>query len=127
MRRSRPPVRCPKPWNGWNAPAVSYTPSTNSGVAPTCCSDRHATKLREAGFDDLAENLDTEMVGRNVLFGRWTFQIVEDFDDNYWDPFRQHERHVRQVIQQGVRHVLEAEMKECRRTHGHPGHEPRPS
>ena len=26
----------------------------------------------------------SEMVGRNVLHGRWTFQIVEEFDDGYW-------------------------------------------
>jgi hypothetical protein len=83
-------------------------------------------KLRDAGHDDLAERLSTEMVGRNVLNGRWTFQIVEDFDDNYWTPFREHERVIRDQLQAGSRHVFEAEMKERRRTHGHPNHEARP-
>lgn len=83
-------------------------------------------KLRTAGHGDVATRLETEMVGRNVLYGRWTFQIVEDFDDNYWSVFRDHEQQVREELQAGVRHVLEAEMKEGRRTHGHPGHEARP-
>ncbi len=83
-------------------------------------------KLRAAGHDAVADRLESDMVGRNVLHGRWTFQIVEEFDDNYWSLFREHERQVRDELQQGVRHVFEAEMKEKRRTKGRPGHEARP-
>jgi hypothetical protein len=82
--------------------------------------------LRNAGHDAVADRLETELVGRNVLYGRWTFQIVEDFDDNYWSVFRDHERQVRDELQQGARHVFESEMKERRRSHGKPGHERRP-
>ena len=83
-------------------------------------------RLRAAGHDAVAERLETEVIGRNVLHGRWTFQIVEDFDDNCWSVFREHERRVRDELQRGVRHVFEAEMKERRRSHGKPGHERRP-
>jgi hypothetical protein len=83
-------------------------------------------KLRAAGHSDVAERLETHMVGRNVIHGRWTFQIVEDFDDNYWAVLRAHERDVRAELQHGARHVFEAEMKESRRTHGRAGHEGRP-
>jgi hypothetical protein len=83
-------------------------------------------RLRAAGHDAVAERLETEVIGRNVVHGRWTFQIVEDFDDNYWSAFREHERRVRDELQRGVRHVFEAEMKERRRSHGKPGHERRP-
>jgi len=83
-------------------------------------------KLREAGHTAVADRLEAEVVGRNVLYGRWTFQIVEDFDDNYWSVFRGHERRVRDELQQGYRHVSEAQMKERRRTRGRPGHESRP-
>ena len=83
-------------------------------------------KLRDAGHPAVADRLETEVVGRNVLEGRWTFQIVEEFDDNYWSVFREHERRVRDELQQGVRHVFEADMKERRRTHGEVGHERRP-
>jgi hypothetical protein len=83
-------------------------------------------KLRSAGHDAVAERIEADLVGRNVLHGRWTFQIVEEFDDTYWSVFREHERRVREELQNGVRHVFEAEMKERRRTKGRPGHEGRP-
>lgn len=83
-------------------------------------------KLRAAGHDDIAQRLQAEMVGRNVLPGRWTFQIVEEFDDGYWSVFRDEERQVRDALQGGKRHLFESEMKESRRTAGRPHHEARP-
>ncbi len=83
-------------------------------------------KLRTAGHEALADRLEFDLVGRNVLYGRWTFQVVEEFDDVYWSVFREHERSVREELQQGARHVFEAEMKEKRRTKGRPGHEAHP-
>jgi hypothetical protein len=82
--------------------------------------------LRECGEHEVAERLETELLGRNVLPGRWTFQIVEEFDDTYWEVFRAHERAVRDALVGGRRHVYESEMKERRRTHGREGHEARP-
>ena len=84
---------------------------------PTCCWVRRAP-LRAAGHEVIADRLECELVGRNVLYGRWTFQVVEEFDDNYWSVFRDHERRVREELQQGARHVFEAEMKEKRRSNG---------
>lgn len=83
-------------------------------------------QLRDAGHHGVADRLQTEMVGRNVLQGRWTYQIVEEFDDDYWSLFRDHARRVREELQDGARHLLEMRMKERRRTAGHPGHERRP-
>ncbi|TQR82583.1 hypothetical protein D8S82_31320 [Mycobacterium hodleri] len=83
-------------------------------------------ELREAGHDDVADRLETELVGRNVLHGRWTFQVVEEFDDGYWTEFRDHERRVRDDLVGGERHLFEARMKDERRTHGRSGHEARP-
>ncbi|WP_431238042.1 hypothetical protein ACQ86B_26120 [Mycolicibacterium aichiense] len=83
-------------------------------------------KLRDAGHADIADSLTEEMVGRNVLRGRWTFQIVEEFDDDYWSVLRDRERGVRDQLMNGRRHVFEAEMKERRRTNGRPGHEATP-
>lgn len=79
--------------------------------------------LREDGRDDLAERLETELVGHNVIAGRWTFQLVEEFDDGHHALFREHERRLRDELTGGARHVFEAEMKESRRTHGRAGHE----
>ena len=82
--------------------------------------------LRAAGHDELADLLATEVVGRNVLAGRWTYQTVEEFEDVYYGPVKAAEKCVRDELLGGRRHVYEAEMKERRRTHGRPAHERRP-
>ena len=79
--------------------------------------------LREAGHAELAERLRTELVGRNVVQGRWTFQIVEEYDDGYYATFKRLEAAARDDLVGGRRHLFEAEMKEERRTHGRPHHE----
>jgi hypothetical protein len=83
-------------------------------------------KLREAGHTEVADRLQRELLGRNVLPGRWTFQVVEDYEDTYWSVFRDLERQVRDELTAGRRHLFEAELKEQRRTHGHPDHTARP-
>ncbi|WP_285499914.1 hypothetical protein [Actinokineospora sp. NBRC 105648] len=82
--------------------------------------------LAEAGHHEIADRLRTELVGRNILPGRWTFQVVEEYDDGYYTEFRAAERDTRERLVGGRRHLFEAEMKEDRRTHGAPGHEARP-
>ncbi|SCX16939.1 hypothetical protein SAMN02799620_02393 [Mycolicibacterium fluoranthenivorans] len=82
--------------------------------------------LREAGHGAIADRLAEDMVGRNVIRGRWTFQVVEEFDDDYWSRLRAHEKRVRDDLMDGKRHVYEAEMKEDRRTKGRDGHEATP-
>ena len=82
--------------------------------------------LREAGHDGLADELDQNIVGRNVIEGRWTFQIVEDYDDHYYSEFKALEKRARDELVEGKRHLFEAEMKEDRRTHGRAHHEALP-
>ena len=79
-------------------------------------------QLRDAGHAGLADELERDLVGRNVLPGRWTFQVVEEYDDGYWSPFRDLERRARDELTSGRRHLHEAGMKEDRRTHGHQDH-----
>ena len=78
--------------------------------------------LRKAGHDELASRIGTDLVGRNVIHGRWTFQIVEEYDDSYWTPLRELEREARDQLVGGKRHLYEAEMKERERTTGDPHH-----
>ena len=85
-----------------------------------------ADQLAQAGRSQLAERIRDEMVGVNVLHGRWTFQIVEEFDDGFWTTARALDRAVRDEITGGRRHVHEAEMKEGNRTGGRRGHEATP-
>lgn len=87
--------------------------------------ERAINLLEEAGHRDLAHRLSRELLGRNVLPGRWTFQVIEDYEDTYYDTFRAFEREVR-TLTGGRRHVYEATLKDRRRTPGLPGHEATP-
>jgi hypothetical protein len=70
-----------------------------------------ADDLVTAGHDEVAARLRQQVVGRNVLEGRWTFEIVEEFDGGYYAAFVAAERGVRAELMAGRRHVFEAEMK----------------
>ena len=83
-------------------------------------------QLQEAGHEEVAELLRRELVARNVLEGRWSFQIVEKYDHDQLKPFRDLEERARVELLVGRRHVYESEMKQERRTHGHPNHTSRP-
>jgi hypothetical protein len=83
--------------------------------------------LRRAGHRELADRIDRDLVGRNVLPGRWTFQVVEEYDDGYWATFRELERAAREQLAGGRRHLYEAALKEDRRSPGRAGHEAKPA
>ena len=51
--------------------------------------------LDKADSEKLADQLREEIIGRNVLDGRWTYQIVEEFDDLYYRPVEDAERRIR--------------------------------
>jgi hypothetical protein len=85
-----------------------------------------ADMLRAAGLSADADRFEAEVVGRNVLDGRWTFQIVEEFDDLYYGPVRASVRALEEDHLGGVRHLFESEMKDDRRSAGRPHHEQRP-
>src|SRR6195952_317791 len=75
-------------------------------------------QLRDAGQGDLADRIERDLVGRNVLEGRWSFQVVEEYDEPYSPAFRDLEQAAREELADGRRHLFEAEMKEEGRTHG---------
>ncbi len=58
----------------------------------------------------------TQVLGRNVIPGHWTFQIVEAYDHTYYRPFRELEQAAVEELADGRDHLYEAEMKEARRT-----------
>ncbi len=102
-----------------------YTFHRLSGTADLTLGDA-VEQLRDAGHGDLADRIARELVGRNVIPGRWTFQIVEAYDDTYYSVFKELEQDARDRLVEGKRHLYEAEMKEDRRTDGLPGHEATP-
>ena len=83
-------------------------------------------QLREAGHESLASRIEEELVGRNVIEGRWSFQIVEEYDDTYYSTFVELDRQARDELVGGRRHLYEAQMKEDRRTPGEAHHEATP-
>jgi hypothetical protein len=89
--------------------------------------DEAIALLARSGHENMADLVSKDLVGRNVIEGRWTFQIIEEFDDTYWDVFRHVERNVRNRVVEGRRHIYESEMKERRRSHGRAHHESRPT
>lgn len=89
--------------------------------------DSAVTLLRESGHNELADHISHDLIGRNVLPGRWSFQVIEDYEDGYYRCFQEVERLVRNQLTGGRRHVYEAEMKEQRRTSGLPAHTATPN
>ncbi|MFF0557856.1 hypothetical protein [Streptomyces sp. NPDC004266] len=89
--------------------------------------DRAVRLLREAGHDDWADRVEEEILGRNVIPGHWTFQIVEAYDRTYYEPFKDLERLATSALAGGRQHLYEARLKAARRTSGHPDHTPGPA
>ncbi|GHE48854.1 hypothetical protein GCM10017673_58110 [Streptosporangium violaceochromogenes] len=87
--------------------------------------DRAVELLRAAGHHRLADTVATELAGRNVLPGRWTFQVVEEYDDCYYRFFADLEKRARDELAGGHRHLHEARMKNRRQSPGG-GEAPRP-
>jgi hypothetical protein len=85
-----------------------------------------AKKFRQVGHADTADELETELIGRNVLDGRWTFQVVEEFERTYYDVVRSTVLALEARLMEGHRHVHEARLKARRRTAGVRGHEAAP-
>ncbi len=83
--------------------------------------------LRDAGQDELADRIEVDLIGRNIIEGRWSFQVVEEYDAGYYASFQEHEKNARDLLVRGKPHLFEAEMKEDRRTHGRRHHEATPS
>ncbi|MFF9011126.1 hypothetical protein ACF087_35805 [Streptomyces goshikiensis] len=83
--------------------------------------------LREAEHEEQAERVEHAIVGRNVIPGHWTFQIIEAYNDTYYRPFAAMERDIVDELAAGRDHLLEAHLKTARRTRNHPDHTPTPT
>lgn len=67
--------------------------------------------LREAGLGELAAEFDEVLVGRDLFDGKWSFQVVEAYDEHYYEVWKAMEQHARDSAGMRDRHVYEAEMK----------------
>ena len=89
--------------------------------------DVAVAQLCVAGHAGLAQHIERELIGRNVVPGRWSFQLIEDYEDGYYRCFKDIEQLVRERLVGGRRHAYETALKESRRTVGHPAHTASPT
>jgi hypothetical protein len=93
-----------------NARGLLYQFHRMSGTADLTLQEA-VEELRAAGHTELADEIDTCLIGRDVLPGLWTFQIIEAYDHHYWSVFRDVEQEARQRLGGVPQHLYEAEMK----------------
>ena len=67
--------------------------------------------LNEAGHCSDARSMWHNLVGRDVLEGRWTFQVVEGFDNDYYEAARAEVHRLVEDLAAGRRHVHEEAMR----------------
>jgi hypothetical protein len=77
--------------------------------------EQSARMLAQSGHRDEATSLWRNLVGRDVLENRWTFEIVERFDDDYYDTARSEVTRLERSLVGGRRHAHEEEMRRRRR------------
>lgn len=93
-----------------NARGLLYEFHRLSGMADITA-QKAVAQLRDAGHSELADEIDEVLIGRDVIPGMWTFQIVDHYDEQYWQVFRGVEEHARGRAGGLPKHVYEAEMK----------------
>ncbi|MFF3444083.1 hypothetical protein [Streptosporangium sp. NPDC002721] len=76
--------------------------------------DEAVRLLRAAGHPEAADLVTRELIGLDVIPGRWTFQVVEEYEDGYHSVFTGLEKRIRDELAGGRRHIHEARMKERR-------------
>jgi hypothetical protein len=67
--------------------------------------------LRKAGHAELADEIDEVLVGRDVVPGLWTYQLVEAYDRTYYDVWKAAVDKAERVAGNGVPHLAESGMK----------------
>lgn len=77
--------------------------------------EESAVLLAVTGHKEEAISLWRNVVGRDVLNGRWTFEIVESFDDDYYDAAREEVLSLERALVNGLRHSHEQMLRQRRR------------
>jgi hypothetical protein len=67
--------------------------------------------LRRAGHRELADEIDEVLVGRDVVPGLWTYQIVESYDRTYYDVWKAAVEKAERVADGATPHLAESDMK----------------
>src|ERR687891_417035 len=73
--------------------------------------EESALRLAGAGHAGEAASLWRNVVGRDVLEGRWTFELVERFDDDYYEAARSEVFALERRLVGGRRHAHEEALR----------------
>ena len=102
----RPRSRCSR------RPAGTCTRSTAAQGQADLELQQALEHLREAGHRALADEIDQVLVGRDVVPGPWTYQIVESYDRTYYDIWKAAPRSpMAERLADGTPHLAESSMK----------------
>jgi hypothetical protein len=77
--------------------------------------EESARGLAAAGHQTEAASLWRNLVGRDVIAGQWTFQIIEGFDTDYYDAARSEVTQIEVSLVGGRRHAHEEQLRHRRR------------
>jgi hypothetical protein len=94
-----------------NARGLLYQFHRMSGTADLTLQEA-IDDFRKAGHEHVADTLDEVLVGRDVLPGMWTFQIVDAYDETYYSVFKGMDEWATEHLAGGTKHLYEAEMKQ---------------
>jgi hypothetical protein len=78
--------------------------------------DEAVSLFMQAGHTEIAERIQRDLIGRDVIPGHWTFQLIEEYDDGYYAEFRTVEQSAREKLAAGQRHLHEARLKKARQS-----------
>ncbi|MEV6851577.1 hypothetical protein [Actinoplanes sp. NPDC051411] len=78
--------------------------------------DEAVSLFMQAGHTEIAERIQRDLIGRDVVPGHWTFQLIEEYDDGYYAEFRAVELAAREKLADGRRHLHEARLKKLRQS-----------
>ncbi|MFA9416991.1 hypothetical protein [Natrinema sp. HArc-T2] len=67
--------------------------------------------LREAGHEAWANDLRDDHLPAGAISDQWTFELVEEFSDEFLDDVDAFEREVRDELADGIDHVTERQQK----------------
>jgi len=69
--------------------------------------DEAETQLRDCGHDELADLLRRELLAAGVIDGRWTYDLLEEFEEEFLSDMTDFKRQVCNQVADGQRHVPE--------------------
>jgi predicted nucleic acid-binding Zn-ribbon protein len=68
--------------------------------------------LRDAGHDEMADELRHEHLPAGAIEDKWTYEIVEEFRDGFFADLTDYEAAVREELVDGERHVSEKRQRD---------------